>query len=73
MFISLDRKVVKIVISNRHKYFKQTRLINKYVLIEDKVTEVFEQSTEVDIVKNRCKVHSLNIPRLAVMIKNTNT
>ena len=73
MFISLDRKVVKIVIRNRYRYFKQIRLTNKYIFIEDKIMEVFEQSIEVDIVKNRSKVYSLNISRSVAMIDYTNT
>ena len=47
--------------------------MNKYVLIEDEVIEVFEQSAEVDIVRNRYKVHSLNTPRPVVMIEDINT
>ena len=54
-------------------YFKQTRLLNKYILTEDKVIDVFEQRVEVDIVKNRCKVCSLSISRPIVMIKDMNT
>ena len=53
-------------------YFKQTRLTNKYVLIEDVVTEVFEQSIEVEIVRNRCKVHNLSISRPVVLIEDIN-
>ena len=47
--------------------------MNKYILTEDEVTEVFEQSIEVDIVRNRCKVYGLNIPRPVVLIENINT
>ena len=47
--------------------------MNKYVLIEDEVTEVFGQIVEVNIVRNRCKVHGLNIPRPIVMIEDINT
>ena len=61
------------MISNRHKYFKQTRLIKKYIFTEDEIIEVLEQSIEVDIVKNRCKVYSLNISRSVVVIDNINT
>ena len=73
MLISSDRKVVKVVSRNRCVYFKQTRLLNKYILTKDEVIDVFEQSLEVDIVKNRCKVHGLSISRPIVMIKDINT
>ena len=63
---------MKIVIGNRYKCFKQTRLINKYIFTEDEITEVFEQSIEVDIVKNRYKVYGLNISRPIVMVENIN-
>ena len=47
--------------------------MNKYVLIEDDVTEVSKQSVKVDLVRNRCKVYDLNITRSVVMIEDINT
>ena len=60
------------MISNRYKCFKQTRLMSKYILIDNEVTEIFEQSIKVDIVRNRCKVYGLSISRPIVMIKDIN-
>ena len=60
------------MIRNRYICFKQARLTNKYTLTEDVVTEVFEQSLEVDIVRNRYKVHGLTIPRPIALIEDTN-
>ena len=50
---------MQIICSDDFRVYERSRLLNRYIQVDDKVVDIFIRTVETDILANKCKVCNL--------------
>ena len=64
-FITRDRRFIQIIYKSDSKFYKQSHLHNKYLLLDGIVHASFHERVEAEVQRNWCKVFDL-IPQYSL-------